>query len=500
MRFDFVLALYAVVIMALTMYAVHAWIMFFYYVRSRRKKPPQAKAIEKFPLVCVQLPMYNEKFVVERLLRQITQLDWPRNRLEIQVLDDSTDETTEICRRLVKYYRTQGFRIRLLHRTDRKGYKGGALTEGLARTRASLVAVFDADFLPAPDFLKRTIPHFDDPKVAVVQSRWEHINHDYSLLTRVQAILLDQHFAIEQQMRNRFGHFMTFNGTAGVWRKRAIEDAGGWDGNCLAEDVDLSFRAQLKGWKFIYLNDTRSPSELPIDVAGFKTQQFRWAKGTIQAGKKLLPSIFSSNLSFLSKFEAVVHVTAHLVYPLLFILALLTLPLLLVRTTSNIDYRSYFVFMSIFSVGALPYFLLYFFAQKDSYPDWKSRLGAIPFAVSAVMALCVNNSIAVIEGFLGKASEFVRTPKYNITGHNASKNKKGYRSKLEPSTFVELGLGIYLTATAVYALVTMQLAILPFIVLYTFGFLYFSFSAISAALKKDRVSVREPVYDRAETT
>jgi len=498
MRFDFVLALYAVVIMILTMYAVHAWIMFFYYIRSRHKKPLQAKAIEKFPLVCVQLPMYNEKYVVERLLKWVTRLDWPRNRLDIQVLDDSTDETTEICRCLVKYYHAHGFRIRLLHRTDRKGYKGGALTEGLARTRASLVAVFDADFLPPPDFLKRTIPYFKDRKVAVVQSRWEHINHDYSILTRVQAILLDQHFTIEQQMRNRFGHFMTFNGTAGVWRKRAIEDAGGWDGNCLAEDVDLSFRAQLKGWKFVYLNDLKSPSELPIDVAGFKSQQFRWAKGTIQAGKKLLPSILSSKLSFLSKFEAVVHVTAHLVYPLLFMLALLTLPLLLVRN-SGVDYRSYFVFMSIFSVGALPYFLLYFFAQKDSYPDWKSRLGAIPLVISAVMALCVNNSIAVIEGFLGKASEFVRTPKYNITARDMADHKRGYRAKLKPSTFVELGLGIYLTATVVYALVTMQFAILPFIVLYAFGFLYFSLSAISTALKKDRVSVRVPVYDRAET-
>jgi len=498
MRFDFVLALYAVVIMILTMYAVHAWIMFFYYIRSRHKKPLQAKVIEKFPLVCVQLPMYNEKYVVERLLKWVTRLDWPRNRLDIQVLDDSTDETTEICRRLVKYYRVEGFRIRLLHRTDREGYKGGALTEGLRKTRASLVAVFDADFLPQPDFLRKTIPCFKDREVAVVQSRWEHINHDYSILTRVQAILLDQHFAIEQQMRNRFGHFMTFNGTAGVWRKSAIEDAGGWDGNCLAEDVDLSFRAQLKGWKFVYLNDLKSPSELPIDVAGFKSQQFRWAKGTIQAGKKLLPSILSSKLSFLSKFEAVVHVTAHLVYPLLFMLALLTLPLLLVRN-SGVDYRSYFVFMSIFSVGALPYFLLYFFAQKDSYPDWKSRLGAIPLVISAVMALCVNNSIAVIEGFLGKASEFVRTPKYNITARDMADHKRGYRAKLKPSTFIELGLGIYLTATAVYSLVTMQFAILPFIVLYAFGFLYFSLSAISTALKKDRVSVRVPVYDRAET-
>jgi len=498
MRFDFVLALYAVVIMILTMYAVHAWIMFFYYIRSRHKKPLQTKAIEKFPLVCVQLPMYNEKYVVERLLKWVTRLDWPRNRLDIQVLDDSTDETTEICRRLVKYYHAQGFRIRLLHRTDRNGYKGGALTEGLRKTRASLVAVFDADFLPAPDFLKRTIPYFKDRKVAVVQSRWEHINHDYSILTRVQAILLDQHFTIEQQMRNRFGHFMTFNGTAGVWRKRAIEDAGGWDGNCLAEDVDLSFRAQLKGWKFIYLNDLKSPSELPIDVAGFKSQQFRWAKGTIQAGKKLLPSILSSKLSFLSKFEAVVHVTAHLVYPLLLMLALLTLPLLLVRN-SGADYRSYFVFMSVFSIGALPYFLLYFFAQKDSYPDWKSRLGAVPLVISVVMALCVNNSIAVIEGFLGKASEFVRTPKYNITARDMADHKRGYRARLKPSTFVELGLGIYLTATAVYSLVTMQFAILPFIVLYAFGFLYFSLSAISTALKKDRVSVRVPVYDRAET-
>jgi len=497
MRFEFILALYAVVIIILTIYACHAWVMFFYYVRSRGKKGLKAEKPERFPLVCVQLPMYNEKYVVERLLRQVTQLDWPRDRLEIQVLDDSTDETTQICRRLVSYYRAQGFKIRLMHRTDRKGYKGGALTDGLRKTRASLVAVFDADFLPPRDFLRKTVPYFKDRRVAVVQSRWEHINHDYSLLTRVQAILLDQHFTIEQQMRNRFGHFMTFNGTAGVWRKRAIEDAGGWDGNCLAEDVDLSFRAQLRGWKFIYLNDLRSPSELPIDVAGFKSQQFRWAKGTIQAGKKLLPAIFSSKLSFLSKFEAVMHVTAHLVYPLLFLLALLTFPLLLVRQ-SGIDYRSYFVFMSVFSIGALPYFMLYFFAQRDSYPDWKSRLKAVPFVVSAVMALSVNNSIAVLEGFIGKASEFVRTPKYNITGRETLKDKKAYRAKFKFSTFVELGLGLYLVATAVYALVTMQFAILPFIVLYACGFLYFSLASIRAAFKRQAVGAGELVYDKAE--
>lgn len=497
MRFDLVLALYAVVIIVLTTYAMHAWLMFFYYMRSRHRKGPQDKPLDKYPLVCVQLPLYNEKFVVERLLAQVSKLDWPRNKLEIQVLDDSTDETTDICRRLVDYYKGQGFRIRLLHRTDRKGYKGGALTEGLAKTRASLVAVFDADFLPPSNFLKKTIPHFADSGVAVVQSRWEHINHNHSLLTRVQAILLDQHFTIEQQMRNRFGHFMTFNGTAGVWRKRAIEDAGGWDGDCLAEDVDLSFRAQLKGWKFIYLNDLRSPSELPIDVAGFKSQQFRWAKGTIQAGKKLLPSIFASSLSFLDKFEAVMHVTAHLVYPLMFMLGVLTLPLLLVRF-SGIDYRTYFVFMSIFTVGAFPYFFLYFYAQRDSYSDWKSRLAAIPFVVSAIMALSVNNSIAVIEGFFGKASEFVRTPKYNLMDRSNPGYKRAYRSKLKLSTFVELFLALYLIATAVYASVTMQFAILPFIFLYACGFVYFSVESIVTALKKERVSAGEPAYDRAE--
>ena len=500
MRFDFVLALYAAAIIALTIFACHAWIMFFYYMRARRKESLQTPSLKKFPLVCVQLPMYNEKFVVERLLAQVVKLDWPREKLEIQVLDDSTDETTDICRRLVDYYKAQGFRIRLLHRTDRKGYKGGALTEGLRKTRASLVAVFDADFLPHPDFLKRTIPYFQDSKVAVVQSRWEHINHDYSILTRVQAILLDQHFTIEQHMRNRFGHFMTFNGTAGVWRKKAIEDAGGWDGDCLAEDVDLSFRAQLKGWKFIFLNNLRSPSELPIDVAGFKSQQFRWAKGTIQAGRKLLPAIFTSKLGFLSKFEATIHLTAHLVFPLMFMLGVLTLPLLLVRF-SGIDYRSYFAFMSIFTIGAVPYFLLYFFAQKDSYPDWKSRLAAIPFVVSAVMALSVNNSIAVLEGFIGKPSEFVRTPKYNVAGKEAPRNQKGYRSKLKPSTFVELLLGFYLLATTVYAFLTMQFAILPFIILYACGFFYFSFSSIvSAAKKEERVGRREPVYEKVETS
>lgn len=499
MKFDFVLALYAFVMIVLTIFALHAWIMCIYYLRARKKPRPEAGELREYPLVCVQLPMFNEKFVVERLLEQVVQMDWPRSKFEIQVLDDSTDETTELCKRLVDKYKSEGFRIKLLHRVDRKGYKGGALTEGLAKTKAEYVAVFDADFLPPEDFLKRTIPFFSNPKVAVVQSRWEHINYDYSILTRAQAILLDQHFAVEQDMRCRFNHFMTFNGTAGVWRKKAIEDAGGWDGSCLAEDVDLSFRAQLKGWKFVYINDLRSPSELPIDVAGFKSQQFRWAKGTIQAGRKLLPDILTSKLSLIGKFEAIMHLTAHLVYPMMFLLAILIAPLLLVRN-SGIDYRPYFAFMSVISVGGIAYFGLYILAQMDSYSNWKTRILAIPFVISSVMALSVNNSLAVIEGFMGKASEFVRTPKYNVKGRKDGKGAKAYRAKLKASTFIELVLGLYLAATAVYSLITMQYAILPFIILYSVGFLSFSFSSIAAALKKDAVGVGEPVYDKAKIT
>ncbi|NLI97548.1 glycosyltransferase [bacterium] len=497
MKFDLVLALYAVVMIVLTVYALHAWIMFIYYLRARRRDRPSVEASSDFPLVCIQLPMYNEKYVVERLLEQVTKMDWPRSKLEIQVLDDSTDETTDICRRAVDKYKAEGFKIKLLHRIDRKGYKGGALTAGLSKTKAKYVAVFDADFLPAESFLKKTIPFFKDSNVAVVQSRWEHLNYDYSILTRAQAILLDQHFAVEQDMRCRYKHFMTFNGTAGVWRKKAIEDAGGWDGDCLAEDVDLSFRAQLKGWKFIYINDLRSPSELPVDVAGFKSQQFRWAKGTIQAGRKLLPDILTSKLGLIGKFEAVMHLTAHLVYPMMFLLAILTLPLLLVRN-SGIDYRPYFAFMSVFSIGGLPYFGLYLLAQKDSYKNWKSRILAIPLVVSTVMALSVNNTLAVIEGFLGKASEFVRTPKYNIKDRNNAQSRKSYKTKLGISTFIELILGLYLAATAVYALLTLQFAILPFIILYSLGFLSFSFSSITAALRRETVGVAEPLYDKAK--
>ncbi len=499
--FDLVLACYAAVFIILTFFAAHAWIMLINYIRSRRNRESESPIVDDPPLVCIQLPMYNEKYVVERLLAQVTRIEWPRDKLEIQVLDDSTDETTEICKRLVSFYHEQGFRMKLMHRTDRTGYKGGALTAGLAKTRAQYVAVFDADFLPPQDFLRRVIPYFQDPKVAVVQTRWEHVNFNFSVLTRVQAVLLDQHFAIEQSLRNRFGYFMTFNGTAGVWRKAAIEDAGGWDGNCLAEDVDLSFRAQLAGWKFKYINDIKSPSELPIDVIGFKSQQFRWAKGTIQAGRKLLPAILSSKLNIVQKFEAIIHLTAHLVYPLLFLLALLTLPMLLVRT-SPVDYRSFFVFMSVLSVGGIPYFILYFLSQKSSYTDWKSRIWAIPFVVAGVMALSVNNSIAVLEGFMGKVSEFVRTPKYNIKDRKTKTRVSGYKSKLKPSTFVELALGIYLSGTAAYALLSdpPQLTILPFILLYASGFLYFGFSSIADAVKKEAVKEREHVYDKVETT
>ncbi len=485
------LAFYAVSVFFLTLYAMHAWLMLFYYIKDRKKmRAPKKKKLNSYPVVTVQLPVYNEKYVIERLIRKVCELDYPQNKLEIQILDDSTDETTLIAERLVEEYKRKGFDIKLLHRENRKGYKAGALSEGLKKAKGEFIAIFDADFLPPKDFLKRTIPYFKDPNIAVVQTMWGHINAEESILTKVQSILLDTHFYIEQYARNRHGYFITFNGTAGIWRKKAIEDAGGWDGNILAEDVDLSYRAQLKGWKMIFLPHIKVPAELPADIESFKNQQYRWAKGTIQAGKKLLPLIWSSNLSLLKKFEATVHLSAHLVYPFMLILALFLLPLLFAKNSPK-DYRGYFYLLGCFSVFAFPYMFLYVITIKKLYRSWKKRIYAIPFVISAVMALTISNTIAVLEGFLGKPSEFVRTPKKGNKKINFKKRK------LKLSTIIELIMGIYMSITFLYAVFTTQFSVLVFIALYAMGFLYISIPVISAYIEDKK---QEVIYGRQEIT
>src|SRR5919201_3520243 len=325
------LATYFFVLIILAVYGWHRYYLVYLYMRHRGKDPRAAGPLASLPPVTIQLPLYNEMYVADRLIAAVCAIDYPRELLEIQVLDDSTDETCRIAEQAVRRFAAEGLDIKYFHRTNRRGYKAGALEEGMKVARGEFIAIFDADFIPSRDFLVRLMPHFADRSVGMVQARWGHINQDYSLLTKIQAILLDGHFVLEHGARNRSGCFFNFNGTAGVWRRDAIHTAGGWQHDTLTEDMDLSYRAQLLGWRFVYVPDVAAPAELPVEMSSFKAQQFRWAKGSIQVAKKLLPRILRSNATFAQKSEAFFHLTNNFAYPLLILLSLLLLPNLVYR-------------------------------------------------------------------------------------------------------------------------------------------------------------------------
>src|SRR3954468_7985878 len=324
---------YFLVMFVLAMYGIHRYTMCYLYFKHRKRhnpEPPQRFA--ELPRVTVQLPIFNEQFVIDRLIEAVCAMEYPREKLEIQVLDDSTDETREVAAGIVARYAALGHPISYIHRTNRHGFKAGALDAGLKVAKGEFIAIFDADFVPPPDWLMRVIHHFAEPQIGMVQTRWTHLNRDYSLLTRIEAILLDGHFILEHGARSRTGDFFNFNGTAGMWRRQAISDGGGWQHDTLTEDTDLSYRSQLKGWKFKYLQDVECPAELPIEMTAFKTQQARWAKGLIQVGKKILPKVFSSDVPRHIKMEAWYHLTANLSYPLMIVLSTLLMPAMIIRS------------------------------------------------------------------------------------------------------------------------------------------------------------------------
>src|SRR5208337_132166 len=323
---------YFIVLVLLAGYGMHRYILVYLYYKHKKNRTTEPPVyFEQLPRLTVQLPIFNEQYVVERLLESICKLKYPREQLDIQVLDDSTDETVEVARNLVERYAALGNPISYHHRTNRHGYKAGALAEGLKSAKGEFVAIFDADFIPPEDFLLRTVHHFTDPKIGMVQTRWTHINRNYSFLTQVEAILLDGHFVLEHSGRARSGVFFNFNGTAGLWRRVAIDEAGGWQHDTLTEDTDLSYRAQLKGWKFVYAPDIVCPSELPVEMNSFKTQQARWAKGLIQVAKKILPRVWRSRESLTIKMEATLHLTANIAYPLMIVFSVILLPAMIVR-------------------------------------------------------------------------------------------------------------------------------------------------------------------------
>lgn len=467
---EIILFTYIGSLLILFTFGSHGFIMIYYYLKHRHKRDDFSKQLENYPVVTLQLPIYNEMYVIERLIKTVCEMDYPIDKLEIQVLDDSTDETVEIVDNIVKEYKLQGFDIHHIHRTDRSGFKAGALKEGLKVAKGEFVGIFDADFIPRKNFLKIVLPFFKDPKIGMVQTRWEHLNRAYSLVTQIQALALDGHFVLEQQVRNKAGYFINFNGTSGVWRKECIFDAGNWEADTLTEDLDLSYRAQLKGWKFRYLTDFSTPSEVPSEINSLKSQQFRWTKGAIETARKMLFRVWMAKLPLKTKIMCTFHLTNNIVFPFILLACLLNMPIVLIKNTGLYD--TYFLFMSVFVLAFIASFLFYLYSQKDVYDDWRSRILLFPVFMAGSMGFAINNTKAVFEALINKKSEFVRTPKYGIEGDKDKWQDKKYVHKkfVKFSVVLELLVALYSLACVVVSAVTLQISAIPFQLMYTFGF------------------------------
>jgi cellulose synthase/poly-beta-1,6-N-acetylglucosamine synthase-like glycosyltransferase len=465
------LAAYFFVLIILAIYGWHRYYLVYLYMRNRDREPVAGPPLDPTPVVTIQLPLYNEMYVADRLIDAVCRIDYPRDRLEIQVLDDSIDETRSIAELAVRRLAAQGLDIKYFHRVDRTGFKAGALEAGLREARGEFVAIFDADFIPAADFLTQLMPHFADPGVGMVQARWGHINQDYSLLTKIQAILLDGHFVLEHGGRNRSGRCFNFNGTAGIWRRRAIDDAGGWQHDTLTEDLDLSYRAQLRGWRFVFLSKVIAPAEVPVEMNAFKSQQHRWAKGSVQTCRKLLPRILTADLPLGVKAEAFFHLTANFNYPLMCVLSVLMFPSMVIRYNMG-WYEMLLIDLPLFMAATFSVCNFYMVCQRELHRDWIARVKYLPFLMSIGIGLSINNTRAVFEVLLNKASEFTRTPKYRIEGNGDDWVGKKYRQSVAVQPLIELALGLYFTATVFYALANEIYGTVPFLVLFQIGFLY----------------------------
>jgi cellulose synthase/poly-beta-1,6-N-acetylglucosamine synthase-like glycosyltransferase len=481
------LALYLAVLAGLSLYGAHRYHLAWLYTRHKGRPwvAPWVDPAAPVPFVTVQLPLYNERYVAERLLEATARIDWPRDRLEIQVLDDSTDNTVELVARTVSRLRALGHDIVHLRRPARSGFKAGALADGLRQARGELVAIFDADFVPPADFLRRTVPFFAEPGVGMVQARWDHINRDYSWLTQAQSVLLDGHFLVEHTARNRSGRFFNFNGTAGIWRRTAIDDAGGWDHDTLTEDLDLSYRAQLRGWRFIFLPDLVAPAEVPVDMNAFKAQQHRWAKGSIQVARKLLPTILRSPQPLRVKLEALVHLSGNLGYVLMTLLALMIPYALHLRA---LDQTPTFMFVDLpFFLGAtVSVCVFYLLSQRELGRPRLARWLQLPVVLALGIGLALNNSRATLEALLGRPSPFVRTPKLGVQRRGDTLKGMAYGVRRHTLAFVEVGFGLVYTATVVEALRQGFWAAVPFLLLFQFGFLFAGLGSLFPATTSPR--------------
>jgi cellulose synthase/poly-beta-1,6-N-acetylglucosamine synthase-like glycosyltransferase len=474
---------YLSVLIGLSAYGVHRYFIIYLFLKNRKRAPVPAARFEQLPVVTVQLPIFNEIYVAERLLRSVSQLDYPRNRLQIQVLDDSTDDTRQVTADCAAELRERGFDVELIHRTDRTGFKAGALERGLATARGEFVCILDADFVPPPNLLRKTIDFFTDPKVGMIQTRWGHLNRGYSLLTRVQAMFLDGHLVLEQTARSRSGRFFNFNGTAGLWRKSCIEQAGGWQHDTLTEDLDLSYRAQLAGWKFVFLPDVVTPAELPVDMNGFKSQQHRWTKGSIQTCKKLLPAIWRSNLPMPIKVEATGHLVSNFAYLLLACLVVLLHP-----STGGPQsgwVRTLLIDVPIFLTASVSVAVFYICAQRELNPrTWMKEIMLLPCLLALGVGLSLNNARAVLEAVFNHKSDFTRTPKYGIERKSQPWRNCRYMPLKSVLPVAEMFFAVYFTYFVWYAIEHRQFLSVPFLLMFQFGFLYVSFCSVIQWLPK----------------
>ncbi|MEP6993881.1 MAG: cellulose synthase family protein [Acidobacteriota bacterium] len=465
------LAAYYAVLTVLAVYGAHrGWMVLLYY-RHRHRSPRPPGPLAALPRVTIQLPIYNEVYVVERLVQAVAAIDYPRHLLEIQILDDSTDETRDIARGMAQRLRALGCDMAYLHRARRDGFKAGALQEGLLAASGEYLLIFDADFVPPPGILLSCLEHFSDPRVGMVQARWEHLNRDFSLLTRIQAILLDGHFVIEHTARHRSGRFFNFNGTAGIWRRSCLMDAGGWQADTLTEDLDISYRAQLRGWKFVYLRDCVAPAEVPVDIHGFKSQQHRWAKGSIQTGRKLLPAILKGALPWKIKTEAFFHLTNNVSYLLVLCLALLMVPAIVIR--DRIGWQKLIVLdFPLFFGATFSFLAFYISSQRELGRSWIATLRCLPLLLSLGIGLSVNNARAVLEGALNRETKFTRTPKYGIEGVVGEWKSKKYRAARDASLVGEIVLAVYFFFSLVFAVRFRYWASVPFLLVFFNGYAY----------------------------
>jgi len=477
-----VVVAYAILFVALSVFGAHRYAMTYLLYKHRYKLPVPRGRFEALPKVTVQLPIFNEAYVTERLIEAVAKIDYPREQLEIQVLDDSTDETRAIARACVERLQGQGFDIAYIHRVDRTGFKAGALENGLRTAKGELVAIFDADFIPDPGFLRRTVHHFTDPGVGLVQTRWGHLNRGYSALTQAQAVFLDGHFMVEHVARNRAGRFFNFNGTAGIWRRQAIADGGGWQHDTITEDLDLSFRAQMKGWRFVYLSDIVSPAELPVDMNAFKSQQHRWAKGAVQCALKLLGQVLRADLPRAVKAEAVVHLTANLAYLLVVPLAIL-LPINTAIRSSHASYEVFLVDLPLFAIATVSVVSFYVISQREQGKGWWQSLKTIPLVMALGIGLSVNNARAVAEALMGYETGFVRTPKHGVRARGESVARKKYKTAATLQPLVELVLAGYMTYAVVYFAQKQIWSAIPFLLLFVAGFGYVAVVSIYEGLR-----------------